>query len=212
MSLQTSGVRPVSDPDDVTARTLLGICTTLKPAPGRTGGSATRSLLTYALERVVAVYPDVALLDLRAHPLPLFDGRGGREYADPHLDLVTTCVERAGTMLIGVPGYWCGVSGVFKNLVDTLCGAAYDLPQPRRTVLTDKQIGLLVVGADDESGAAAAAQAIAILTSTGATVAGEPMIVPNPRGRPIDAGRVSTELVALAGTLAIGACRREARS
>ena len=93
MSLQTSVVRSVNDADDVTARTLFGICTTLKPAP-RTGGSATRSLLTYALESVVAVYPDVAMLDLREHRLPLFDGRGGREYADPHLDLVTTCVER----------------------------------------------------------------------------------------------------------------------
>ena len=212
MSLQTSAVRSVSTADDVTARTLLGICTTLKPAPGRTGRSATRSLLVYALESVVAVYPDVALLDLREHRLPLFDGRGGREYADPHLDLVTTCVERASALLIGVPAYWNGVSGVFKNLIDTLCGAAYDLPQPRRTVLTDKQIGLLVVGADDESGAAAAAQAIAILTSTGATVASEPMIVPNPRGRPVDAGRVSRELATLAGSLAIRACRREARS
>jgi NAD(P)H-dependent FMN reductase len=212
MSVQTSIVRSVSDADDVTPRTLLGICTTLKPAPGRTGGSATRSLLTYALESVAAVYPDVAMLDVREHRLPLFDGRGGREYADPHLDLVTTCVERASTLLIGVPGYWCGVSGVFKNLIDTLCGAAYDLPQPRRTVFTGKPIGLLVVGADDESGAAAAAQAIAILASTGATVAGEPMIVPNPRGRPIDARRVSSELAALAGNLAIRACRREAQS
>ena len=116
----------------------------------------------------------------------------------------------ASPLLIGVPGYWCGVAGVFKNLIDTLCGAAYDLPKPRRTVLTGKEIGLLVVGADDESGAAAAAQAIAILASTGATVAREPMIVPNPR-RPIDAGRVSNELATLAGNLAIRACRQEAR-
>ena len=211
MSLQTSVVRSVRDADDVTARTLLGICTTLKPAPGRTGGSATRSLLTYALGSVVAVYPDVAMLDLREHRCRCSMAAAAAR-TDPHLDLVTTCVERARTLLIGVPAYWCGVSGVFKNLIDTLCGAAYDLPQPRRTVLTGKKIGLLVVGADDESGAAAAAQAIAILASTGATVAGEPIIVPNPRGRPIDAGRVSSELATLAGNLAIRACRREARS
>ena len=211
MSLQTSSVRLVTDASDVTGRTLLGISTSLKPAPGRTGASATRSLLGYALETVSGVYPDVALLDLRDHRLPFFDGRAGREYGDPELDLVSACVERAGTLLLGVPAYWCGVSGVFKNLIDTLCGAAYDLPRPRRTILTDKPVGLLVVGADDESGAVAATEVIAILVSTGATVVGEPTVVANPRARSIEAGRVAAELATVAGSLAIHACNRGAR-
>ena len=196
-------VRRVVDGTEVAAGTLLGICTSLKPADN----AVTRSILCYALDSIATVYPAVSLLDLRDHPLPFFDGRAGSEYGDRTLTMVSSCVDRTASLLVAVPAYWCGVSGVFKNFVDTLCGAAYNLAPPYRTVFTGKFVGLLVVGADERSAASGARHAVEIMESTGAQLAGDPVIVSNPRGRGVNAALLSRELLPVAGVLAGHALR-----
>lgn len=186
---------------------LLGVSTSLKPALGRSGRSAARDLLTGALEVVRQVTPHVRLLDLREQRLPFFDGRHSHEYDDPVVDRVRSDVSRAGALLVSVPSYWSGVSGVFKNFVDVLCGPAYDLRDKATTVFTGKPVGFLVVGADVASAEAGAAQAQQILSSTGARLVGEPVVVADPRSHRVDT-RIG-ELVALTASLA--SCALEAR-
>lgn len=190
--------------EDVTDATLLGICASMKPAPGRTERSAVRGLLCHALATVGTVYKDVWLLDLRNHPLPLFDGRLPDDVEEPALGIVLSCVRRAGGLLLAVPAYWSGVSGVFKNFVDVLCGPAYDLEEPGRTVFTDKPVGLLVVGADDGSALRGAQNAEEIMLSTGAKIVGRPVVLGSPRSvsHDIDPARLSADLIALTAELA----------
>jgi NAD(P)H-dependent FMN reductase len=136
-------------------------------------------------------------------PPPLFDGRAPSDRADDNLRFTHGCVERAGGLLVAVPAYWAGVSGVFKNLVDVLCGPAYDLPQPAVTVLSGKPTALLVVGADAESARAGVLDAERVMTSAGARLVTSPVSVANPRAGLPDAAAVSRELVALGAQLAL---------
>jgi NAD(P)H-dependent FMN reductase len=189
-------------PERIHAGTLLGISTSLKPAPGVQGRSAARSLLAYALGAVSGVYPEVSLLDLRDHPPPFFDGRFPGEREDPDLRFVWSCVDRAGALLLSVTAYWAGVSGVFKNLVDVLCGPVYDLAEPTPTVFAGKPAGLLVVGADAASARAGAEQAQQILASVAARLVAPPVVVANPRAGGIETEALAREIVALAGELA----------
>ena len=194
----TAAVRRVVDGSEVTASTLLGVCSSMKPADT----AVTRAILCYALDSISTVYPAVSLLDLRDHALPYFDGRAGSQYGDPTLDMVSSCVDRAPSLLLAVPAYWSGVSGVFKNFIDTLCGAAYNLVPPYRTVFTDKLVGLLVVGADERSAASGARHAVEIMQSTGARLAADPVTVSNPRGKGVNAALLSRQLLPVAGALA----------
>jgi NAD(P)H-dependent FMN reductase len=179
------------------ATTLLGISTSLKGGAGRPAPSAARSLLEHALTRVARAYPDVALLDLRDHEIPFFDGRGGSAYGSDGLDAVSAAIEAAGGIVLSVPAYWNGISGVFKNLVDCLCGASYDGGGP--TVLAGKPVGVLVVGADAESARLAAGQASAILRSTGAVLVAPPVVTGNPRQAADDASPAQDAIALAAG-------------
>jgi NAD(P)H-dependent FMN reductase len=204
----TVAVRRVVDGSEVAASTLLGVCASMKPADT----AVTRAILCYALDTISTVYPAVSLLDLRDHALPFFDGRAGSQYGDPTLDMVSSCVDRAPSLLLAVPAYWSGVSGVFKNFIDTTCGAAYNLVPPIRTVFTGKLVGLLIVGADERSATCGAEHAVEIMESTGATLAGDPVIVSNPRGRGVDAALLSRELLPIAGVLAGHALKARPRA
>ena len=179
---------------------LLGVSTSLKPGPGRPGRSATRALLTVALEAVRQVTPHVRILDLREQQLPFFDGRQSCEYDDPVVERVWSEVNQAGSLLLSVPCYWAGVSGVFKNFIDVLCGPAYDFRDGTTTVFAGKPIGCLVVGADVASAEAGVAQVQQILLSTGARLVGEPVVVANPRAHRVD--MKIGDLIALAAGLA----------
>lgn len=196
--------RIAASADDVISSTLLGICASLKPAAGQGARSAVHGLLAHGLEVIAKVYPAVCLLDLRDHPLPLFDGRRPETLNDPAVALALSCVSRSGALLLAVPAYWSGVSGVFKNFVDLLCGPAYDLDAGAPTVFAGKPVGLLIVGADETSARLGAAQAVEIMTSTGARVVSEPVVVDNPRAHSSEAAtaRISAELIALTGELA----------
>jgi NAD(P)H-dependent FMN reductase len=191
--------RVVSDVGDVGPRTVVGLSTSLKP--GRDGRSAARAMLSFALGSAAAAGADAALVDLHEHPAPPFDGRVLEEYGDPALDFLAECTRRAGGLLMNVPAYWSGVSGVWKNLVDVLCGPAYDMSGPIRTVFTGKPVGLLVVGADDDSASLGAVQALAVMASTGARIVGPPVVVANPRRGLADPNALSAALIRMVADL-----------
>lgn len=204
LSDQSSYHRISASADDVISSTLLGVCASLKPADGQNARSAVRGLLAHGLDVIAKVYPRVCLLDLRDHPLPLFDGRRPETLNDPAVALILSCVSKSGALLLAVPAYWSGVSGVFKNFVDLLCGPAYDLDAGARTVFASKAVGLLIVGADETSALLGATQAVQIMTSTGSRVVGKPVVVGDPRSHISETAtaRISAELIALTAELA----------
>lgn len=177
-------------------QTVVGLSTSLKPGLGRK--SAAQALVSFALDALAAAGADVALVELHEHPVPFFDGRMPHEYASAELDFLGNRIGSAGALLMAVPGYWSGVSGVWKNCIDTLCGPLYDLPGSGPTVFGGKPVSLVVVGADDASAVAAAAQASAVMASTGARLVGAPVVVANPRGGIVGARNLSAELLELA--------------
>lgn len=196
-------IRTLKSPQEINSTTLLGVCTSIKPAPGYSSRSAVRSLLSQALETVATIYPDTYLLDLRDHPPPFFDGRMPEKYDDASLQFVRECIERAGALLLSVPAYWSSVSGVFKNFVDVSCGPVYDMDDSFTTIFTNKFVGLVVVGADEASAHAGADQARQIMLSTGANVVGTPVVVANPRTLGSEMiGSVLQEVIATGADLA----------
>lgn len=160
--------------------TVLGICASAKPPLGSTMRSAVRGYLLHALRPLARSSPPVQLLDLRESPLPWFDGRRPEAVDDPNVALAVHAVRSAGALLLGLPGYWSAIGGVFKNFCEVLAGPAYDLAgEP--TVFAGKRVGLLVVGADAPSTSAAARQASVIMGSLGARLVAPPVEVFNPR-------------------------------
>lgn len=189
-------------PENIRAGTLLGVCTSMKPARGRQGRSAARSILTYTLNSIRMIYPTVSLLDLRDYPLPLFDGRLPQEYNEPSVQIVWSCVNQASAILLSIPAYWSGVSGVFKNFIDTLCGPSYEMKERDITVFNNKYVGLLIIGADHLSAQAGAIQAQEIMNSTGAKLVGSPVVVSNPRSSNTKHSTFSQELIIVGAELA----------
>ena len=197
-----SRVQVPLNPTAISPDAVLGICTSMKPALGSNARSAARSLLSYALENLTIAYPKVFSLDLRDWPLPLFDGRLPGELGDPNVKFLTSCIERAGGLLISIPGYWCGVSGVFKNFIDVLCGPTYDMGESICTPLSGKPVGVIVVGADLESTRAATLQSASILLSTGAQLVGDVVSISDPRRGGTSDSSIGDALIALAADLA----------
>ena len=142
--------------------------------------SASRALLEEALRLLKSVYPNVAALDLNEVDIPLFTGQNPRALESPGVQRSLSAVDESAGLLISVPCYWGSVSGVFKNLVDVLCGAAYDLPDSH-TVFSGKRVGLIVVGADEQSAAHGHLDARRILGSVGASVIEDALVIANPR-------------------------------
>jgi NAD(P)H-dependent FMN reductase len=168
-------------PSAASVPSLVGICASMKPAPGLTNKSAAREFLSRALLALETVDHPVGMLCLRRTPLPFFDGRLPEDVSDAHVQLVLSYLQNTPRLLFSVPCYWGGVSGVFKNFIDVLCGPLYDMPEGRKTVFHDKPVGLFVVGADTQSSERGAEQASHILSMAGARIIGTPVILGNPR-------------------------------
>lgn len=184
---------------------IMAVSTSLKAAH-----SASRALLQLAVECVAPIYPSIDLLDLSAHDLPMFAGSDPRTSVTltPLLQRVTDC----GGLLLSVPCYWRGVSGVFKNFVDVLCGPAYDL-ESQTTVFSGKPVALIVVGADAASARDGRADAERVLGAVGAELVGETVVVTEPRTVPIPAstpGDVTRLAALLARAALVGGSRDDA--
>lgn len=160
---------------------VLLICGSRKPAPGRTSPSAAREMLKAVRSGVGEAGAESDWIDLRDLDLPFFDGRGVGQYESPDLDRTWEAIRAARTLVISVPAYWGGPSGAIKNLLDLLGGAAYDLPADAAPPLRGKTVALLVVGADELAAHCGLSAMQTILMSMGAWVAPTAMVVGNPR-------------------------------
>lgn len=151
---------------------VLCLCGSRKPAPDRPEGrSASRELLRYASEGARAAGARVDWLDLRELDLPFWDGRSPEEYGSPDLEELVRRVRAADIIILSVPAYWNGVSGVVKNMLDLLGNGP----------LQNTWVGTLVVGMDDGSAWNAAAQLRSILAALGAWVPPLQFVVGDPR-------------------------------
>jgi NAD(P)H-dependent FMN reductase len=162
---------------------ILAVCGSRKPAPGVNGRSAARELLRVVCHGMTEAGADHGWLDLRDLELPLFDGRGPDAYPDPDLARAAASVAAAEVLVLSVPAYWGGPSGVVKNFLDLLGGPAYDAPPDRPPPLSGKVMALLVVGADPVSGPAALGAMRLTLATMGAWVAPRAEVIGDPRGR-----------------------------
>ncbi|MCM2446906.1 MULTISPECIES: NAD(P)H-dependent oxidoreductase [unclassified Rahnella] len=158
---------------------------TRKPAPSVQGNSATRTLLNNALEKVTPHYDSFKYYDIRDMDLPFFDARETKLYNSLDLNNLLTDLVKAKGVFLGVPGYWSGVSGCFKNLIDLICGAHYDSLEPE-TVLKGKYFAGFSVGTDNLTTLRTAEQTYSILVSTGALPAERIIPIPNPRSASFD--------------------------
>jgi NAD(P)H-dependent FMN reductase len=176
---------------------LLGICASMKPAPGLTNKSAAREFLSQALLDLKSAQQPVGMLCLRRTPLPFFDGRLPEDVSDANVRSVLSHLQNTSRLLFSVPCYWGGVSGVFKNFIDVLCGPLYDMPEGRKTIFHDKPVGIFVVGADAQSSERGAEQASHILSMAGARIVGSPVILANPRNSSTSSAQIIVELTDL---------------
>lgn len=184
--------------NEIDGHTILGVCFSLKPAQGKEDRSAARSVLTYTLNSLKEVYPNVKLLDLRTSPLPYFNGQMPLDYRDSALEMTYSSINRCGALLFSIPSYWNDVSGVFKNFIDVLCGPIYDFNVSKATVFSNKPVGTIVVGADPVSAKFGSESAARILEATGAILKGSQVTISNPRNQEIDAAHLTVELLSLA--------------
>lgn len=165
------------------ARRVLCIVGSRKPAPGVEGRSAAREMLRAMAVGVQEAGAALDWLDLRELELPFFDGRSLPDYHAPDLFRVEEAIRRADVVILSVPAYWNGPSGVVKNLLDVLGGAAYDMneAQIQNTCMENRLVGLLVVGSDESSAHHAHAAMRVQLASMGAWVPPRVMVIGNPR-------------------------------
>ena len=191
-SMQGANGRPLN------RDSLLAVCATMKPGPGSSGQSATRSLVEETLiNQIGAVYCNVHVLDLRETPVPFFQGLLPEKIDDPHFQRAYQELDSCGAVLFAIPAYWAGVSGVFKNFIDVVCGPVYDFVEGRKTVFQGKPAGILVVAADEASAEPAAVQASTTLRMAGALLIGNPVTVVNPRNHPEKLAAANIQLLEL---------------
>jgi NAD(P)H-dependent FMN reductase len=160
---------------------ILLICGSRKPAPGSIAKkSAARELLKMLFKCIKDYGATSEIVDLREVNIPLFDGRDTEEYDSYDLTRFKEKVKSSKYIIISAPAYWGGVSGVVKNMLDLLGGVAYD-KNNKNTPFTEKVVGLLVVGADNNSAFNASSQLRTILSSMGAVVLNQQVIIGDPR-------------------------------
>ncbi len=172
---------------------ILLVCGSRKPPPGVESASAARTMLHAVARGIADAGGEFELLDVRKLELPFFDGRVAADYDYPDAAAIAAAVERSERIVLSVPAYWGGPSGVVKNLLDLLGGAAYDVGPDRIPPLVGKVIALLVVGADVVSAGAAAASMRLALAELGAWTAPRSIVIGNPREFQ-DVRRLITEL------------------
>lgn len=199
-SLETLKKRKLSQVD---SSTIIGVCGSIKPAPGYDSKSAARSFMSYALNSLNQVYENIVIIDLRDYAIPLFSGQTISELNDSSLNQINDALNKCGAVLFAIPVYWSGVSGVFKNFIDVFCGPSYDLPNGRdSTIFFKKHCGLIVISADYESATWGCENAIKIVNSIGMKQVDDPVLIANPRQNNYNATTTSNKLIELCGRLA----------
>lgn len=158
---------------------VLSICASKKHEGGALGRpSASRSILTIAEEGLRR--HDVALtrLDFVDISLPPFEGLTLADYEDAELKTVSRKVSQHSRLILSIPAYWGGPSGVGKNFIDLMGGAKY--VDDAVSALSQKVIALIVIGAAEGDARRASEQIEYALMRQGAAVARSRLCLDDP--------------------------------
>lgn len=158
---------------------ILLICGSKKPAPGTKTPSAARELLKVIQEGIKEAGGSSKFIDLRDLDLPFFDGRFLEEYNNTELTKIYAEIVLSKIIILSVPAYWNGVSGVLKNLIDLLGGPKYKDKEKQKSPFIDKHVGLLIVGDEVSSAENAYTSMLVIVNSLGAWTFPKNVVVGN---------------------------------
>jgi NAD(P)H-dependent FMN reductase len=151
---------------------MVSICGSRKSESGLAGKpSATRKLGAVAKSALTRIVGPIKDFDLANLTLPFFEGLSLCDYADQALTSFYDAIAQSDAILLQAPAYWQGPSGVVKNLLDLLGGSAYDHLPETLTILSGKQVALMVIGA--QNGDAACAELW--LRNTVSSLGGQPL-------------------------------------
>ncbi len=160
---------------------VLLICGSRKPARGKHTPSAVRELLKIVDQGIVKNGGTTTLIDLRNKELPFFDGREPEEYTSKDLISILKAIKTSSVIVISVPAYWAGTSGVIKNLFDLLGGPKYHHAENQPLPLEHKLVALLIVGDDEISSSIAVMQMRQTINSLGGWVLPQQVVIGNPQ-------------------------------
>lgn len=135
---------------------ILTLCTSRKAVSGPAGRpSAARTLRSI----VAATFRKAGLatceIDFSSIELPHFEGVALGSYHEHGAMALYSALSACTAVVIAAPAYWGGISGPTKNFLDLTGGAEYGAAVSGATPWTDRQVFLLVVGAqpgDSERG------------------------------------------------------------
>lgn len=159
---------------------ILVICGSRKPAPGKTTPSAARELLKVVQEGIKEGGGRTEIIDLREKELPFFDGRFIEEYKNKDLSQIYNLIKKSPVIVMSIPAYWSGPSGVVKNCLDLLGGPKYKNQQNQESPFKNKIVGLLIVGDDDRSSQNAYTFILTTLNALGAWITPKNIVIGNP--------------------------------
>lgn len=162
-------------------KSILLICGSRKPPPGKKIPSAARELLKVIQEGIKHAGGKTNLIDLRGVDLPFFDGRSIDEYKNRDLNYAYNLINKSSLIVFSVPSYWGGPSGVVKNFLDLLGGPKYRDQANQESPFKNKIVGLLIVGDDDASSQNAHTNMRTILNALGAWTLPNNVVIGNPR-------------------------------
>jgi NAD(P)H-dependent FMN reductase len=167
-------------PDDLNSidhETIVGISLSAKQGKK----SSSNSIMAYMIDQLGKGYPNVVHLLFTDYTLPYFTGLMPHEVKDISYRLIYSLIEKCRALILSVPCYWSGISGVSKNFFDVLCGPLYDYPDTYKSVFHNKIIGVIVIGADEMSAMEGKNQIEKITLAVGAILIPKIVIISNPR-------------------------------
>lgn len=143
--------------------------------------SSSNAILAYTIDQLASVYPDTHYLSVSDFCLPYFEGLMPDEIRDPSYTAVYKAVKTSRAIILSVPCYWSGISGIAKNFIDVLCGPLYDYPDTHKSVFYGKVMAIIIVAADKESAKEGENQMSKIVHAIGGDLLPVMVIANNPR-------------------------------
>lgn len=167
----------IRDLSSIDGNTVLGISLSAK----KSKKSSCTSILNYTLEQLNPIYKNVVRVSMAEFELPPFEGLMPGEIRDETYQSVHDAVNNCGALMLGIPCYWSGISGVAKNFIDVLSGPLYDHPENFKSVFKGKPMGLILVGADETSAQEGKEQMLKITQAIEADLLPKVVVINNPR-------------------------------
>jgi NAD(P)H-dependent FMN reductase len=126
------------------------LCGSIKPPNKSEDQSAARSIAKLVMRGLKDTgNSNYCYHDLRDMNLPFYDGRPSEGYLSEDLDLFKNNLLLADNIVVSVPCYWRSAAGGFVNLLNLFGGPLYDFPEGGK-LLSNKNIFIIAVGANQE--------------------------------------------------------------